>query len=65
MIISCNGKERKVSNIRICIESLGCSLVNDGKDDLYDLGYTADELYQHGLEMRDDFELITLNYGKS
>lgn len=34
--ITCNGKVRYVKNIKICKNALGCSLVNDGHDDLYD-----------------------------
>lgn len=45
--------ERVVDNIEIRIsgDCPGISLVNDGHDDLYDLGFTVDGLRQHGLKI--------------
>lgn len=39
---------RVVRNIDICAECLGCSIVN-GRDDLFDLGFTVEGLDRRGL----------------
>lgn len=46
--IQCGDKIRCVKDIHI-VEPLGCSLVNNGHDDLFDLGFRHDELEEFGL----------------
>lgn len=46
-------KERIVDDIQIRISG-GCpgvSLVNNGSDDLYDIGFRVDEIAEHGLKI--------------
>ena len=54
LTLDCNGKKRYVMDIVICPSSLGCSLVNKGHDDLFDLGYTVEELKRYGLKITDE-----------
>lgn len=54
LTLDCNGKKRYVMDVVICASSLGCSLVNEGHDDLYDLGYSVEELKKYGLKITDD-----------
>ncbi len=56
LTLDCNGKKRYVMDIVIHPKALGCSLVNKGHDDLFDLGYGVEELSKYGLKITDDSE---------
>jgi len=49
--LTCGDKVRHVRNIEVNPKSLGCSLVNNGHDDLFDLGFTVEELSAKGLKI--------------
>lgn len=49
LVIECNGKKSVVKNIEIDNLS-GCSIV--GKDDLFDLGFTVEDLEKHKTTIR-------------
>lgn len=51
IVVKCGNKERAVTDIRIDNDSIGCSLVNGGTDDLFDQGFTHGELVANGLHV--------------
>lgn len=56
--ITCGKTVRVVKNIAVIkgVPQIGCSLVNDGRDDLYDLGFRHEELEANGLTIAADPE---------
>lgn len=48
--IRCGQKVRYVDDI-VLFDSLGCSLVNKGREDLFDLGFTVEEIKKYGLKL--------------
>lgn len=44
--------------LKFCPTHIGCSFVNGGRDDLFDLGFKHSELLKHGLKVYVDNHLI-------
>ena len=51
IMLICDNHKVRVKNIVVEDSSLGCSLVNDGHDDLFDLGFTDEKLTKFGLKI--------------
>lgn len=49
--LTCGDEVRYVENLEVNPKSLGCSFVNNGHDDLFDLGFSVEGLTKKGLKV--------------
>jgi hypothetical protein len=49
--LTCGDEVRYVNNLEVNPKSLGCSFVNNGHDDLFDLGFSVEGLTKKGLKV--------------